>query len=451
MKYDVVIIGSGLGGLECASILARKGMRVLVLEQGTQAGGCMQSYRRGSVEYDTGFHCVGGIGEGESLYEVFRELNLLDLPWHQLDEHFDRIHIGNQTYCFAQGFDNFAMTLAKDFPEERDGLKELARLLKKSSDRIFSHDMFEKQSQTSALQYLQSIIKNPLLIDILCTPASVKGEMCRESLPLFTFLHENSECIESAWRLQGSGNMIVHSLMDDIIRMNGEVVTKARVAELVVEGRQMTKAVCDDGRTFEAETFVSDVHPASTLAMIRSNLGIYRRRISALKNTNGMFTLSLLLKPRSLRYFNWNQYIVDGDRTMMINCRVPENGTEDASQIDLLMPMPDVVFGDKTEYEVFRNRLADKCITIAERFIPRLSEMVEKRYISTPQTYNRFTLTPGGSAFGIRKDYRNPMMTYLSPRTPINNLFLTGQSLMLHGVHGVTLTAFDTCRNIINT
>lgn len=55
MKYDAVIIGSGLGGLECAHILSKAGMSVLLLERGTQAGGCLQSYRRLGLAFDTAF------------------------------------------------------------------------------------------------------------------------------------------------------------------------------------------------------------------------------------------------------------------------------------------------------------------------------------------------------------------------------------------------------------
>ena len=244
--------------------------------------------------------------------------------------------------------------------------------------------------------------------------------------------------------------MIVHSLLNDFSCMGGNIITKARVTELVVTNKRIIKAVCEDGRTFEANIFISDVHPALTVNMISSSLGIYGRRISSLKNTNGIFTVSLVLKPHSLKYFNWNQYLVKENRTIMISCRVPEDDTDYSRQIDLLLPMPDVIINRNREYEALKSSLADQYITFAEQFIPHLREMIVERYISTPLTYNRYTLTPNGSAFGIRKDFRNPMMTYLSPRTPIANLYLTGQSLMLHGVHGVTMTAFDTCKNIIN-
>ena len=62
-RHDVIIVGSGLGGLLCAGILSRAGLDVLVLEQGTQPGGCLQTYRRHGLDFDTGFHYVGGLHE----------------------------------------------------------------------------------------------------------------------------------------------------------------------------------------------------------------------------------------------------------------------------------------------------------------------------------------------------------------------------------------------------
>ena len=130
MKYDIVVVGSGLGGLECAHILSRFGKSVLVLEKGSQPGGCIQSYRRGGMLFDTGFHYVGGLGEGQSLHAAFKSLGLLRLPWVQLDRTFDRVTIGARTFSFHQGYDAFVEALAADFPQELDGLKSYANLLR---------------------------------------------------------------------------------------------------------------------------------------------------------------------------------------------------------------------------------------------------------------------------------------------------------------------------------
>ncbi len=144
----------------------------------------------------------------------------------------------------------------------------------------------------------------------------------------------------------------------------------------------------------------------------------------------------------------------------MLSARVPENGHTDVRQVDLLTPLPwslcqqwaDTRVGRRGEgYEKLKQRLADDCIKLAERVVPGLNDMVERRYTSTPLTWRDYTLSPRGSAFGVRKDCRNPLMTMLSPKTPIPNLFLTGQSLALHGVEGVTKTAFNTLETIKQT
>ena len=141
----------------------------------------------------------------------------------------------------------------------------------------------------------------------------------------------------------------------------------------------------------------------------------------------------------------------------MVSARVPEDGSAYVRQIDLLTPLPwswcqawehSRVGRRGADYEQQKDRLADACILLAERVLPGLRDMVEKRYTSTPLTWRDYTLSPCGSAFGVRKDCRQPLMTMLSTKTPIPNLLLTGQSLMLHGLEGVTMTALSTVEEI---
>ena len=76
-------------------------------------------------------------------------------------------------------------------------------------------------------------------------------------------------------------------------------------------------------------------------------------------------------------------------------------------------------------------------------------ENVESTYSSTPLTYQHYTETPEGSAYGIAKSYRNSLATLIPPRTKIENLYLTGQNLNVHGMLGVTLTAATTCGELL--
>ena len=466
MKYDVIVIGSGLGGLVCARQLAKQGRSVLVLERQSQPGGCLQSYRRGDFEFDTGLHYVGGLAEGQPLHEAFEQLGLMRLPWVRLDaDGFDCITIGRQTFPMCEGFDHFASTLGEFFPQEKNALRQYVGMLRELPP-------MEEAVEVNAYDWLSSLFRDPLLINVLSATA-MKMELRRESLPLFNFAHSMSSYIQSSWRLKGGGNKIVESLVNDIRSFGGEVVCRAEVKELVEKDGRIVAAKCPNGKTYEGSVFISDVHPQLTFGWLKdSNIvkNIFRRRIQALENTFGIFTASLVLKPNTLPYFNHNKYVfrkanvwtfhenIGGVDGVMVSCRVPEDDNY-ARQIDLLTPMPWVlckhwehtVIGRRGEiYELQKERLADDCIRLAERVIPGLRDMVEKRYTSTPLTWRDYTLSPCGSAFGIRKDCRQPLLTMLSPKTPVPNLFLTGQSLVLHGLEGVTMTAFKTLETIKN-
>ena len=457
--YDVIIIGSGLGGLVCANLLSKKGLKVLVLERQHQPGGCLQSYRRGTMMYDTGLHYVGGLAEGQPLHDIFKELELLSLPWQKLDANgFDHIMIGDREYRFAEGYENFLEMLAKDFPEDRDSLQRYIQLMQ-CTDEVW-------MQQTNAYGYLSNIIPNPLLLSVL-SGACLKMELKRDTLPLFTFVHGNAPFIQSSWRLKGDGNMIVRKLIENFTSRGGELICDAEVLELVEEYGLIKKAVCKNGRIYESRYFIGDAHPSVMLSLVKESLllkKVYRRRIENLENTNGMFTAQLLLKPGEVPYFNFNEFLYDGleawdGRGYMVSCRVPEDGSAFARQIDILTPMNISECAAWTDtypmrrgddYLQFKTQKAQQCIAVAERFLPKLHEYIQEIHTSTPLTYRDYNLSPDSSAYGIRKDAAAPLLTVLSPRTGIPNLFLTGQSLMLHGLHGVTMTAMYTTKEIID-
>ena len=105
---DIIIIGSGLGGLVCAQLLSKHGYKVLVLEKNEQFGGALQIYKRAGATLDTGVHYIGGLQKGQNLYQYFKYLGLMDkLNLHQLDiDGFDCITFegDKNEYKLAQGY-----------------------------------------------------------------------------------------------------------------------------------------------------------------------------------------------------------------------------------------------------------------------------------------------------------------------------------------------------------
>ena len=144
-RYDVVVIGSGMGGLACGAILAKEGMRVRIVEQNATPGGCLQSFRRGGRLFDTGIHYVGSLREGQIMYQYLKYFGVLpDLHVRMLDpDGFDRIHLDGQVFRHASGFERFEETLASDFPHERSGIHAYCRVLQQIGASI-SPDVLRK-------------------------------------------------------------------------------------------------------------------------------------------------------------------------------------------------------------------------------------------------------------------------------------------------------------------
>ena len=475
----VVIIGAGLGGLECGYILAKNGMQVTVLEREAQVGGCLQTFRRGAALFDTGFHYVGALKEGESLHTLFSYFDLMGLPWKQLDEDcFDEVCVGEETFAFSNSHQRFYERMSARFPKERDGLKKYVSFLKQVGDHIF--DSFQIQNEgmftnslfaRSACGFLYETIKDPLLRKVL-SGTSLKMELKESTLPLYTFAQINDSFIRSAWRLRGGGMQIAEKLVEGIRKLGGEVKTRATVTYIKEENGRLAGVTVNDEDYMEADWVISSAHPAYTVSLVgesKKMRRIYRNRIAGLDNTFGMFTASIRLKPGMLPYLNKNIYVHRSDadlwnvntlntESVLVNYSVPEEYSSTAVNIDLLTPMSwsevekwaNYPVGRRGEdYVAYKEAKAEECIRLVERRLPELRGAIDKIFTSSPLSYHSYIASAEGCAYGIRKDYNNPMFTVLTPRTPIPNLLQTGQSLNLHGILGVSMTSFFTCAEIL--
>lgn len=474
MNKRVVVIGAGLGGLQCAYILAKNGMEVTVLEQDSHIGGCLQSFRRGTTLFDTGLHYIGGLREGESLYPLFRYFNLLNLPWQQLDEDcFDEVVVGDRSFAFAAGHERFVDTLSAAFPAEREGLRIYTQFLKNVGEHIFDSFLPREASDffgsslfaRSAYDFLTDTIHDPLLRQVL-SGTSLKMELNRDTLPLYVFAQINNSFIQSAWRLRGGGQQIADHLAADICSMGGVIRTKAGVTAIEEKEGRTAGVHLHDGEFVEADYVIADIHPHEVLQLMAdcpSVRNVYRRRMQSLDDTIGMFTANIRLKPDVLPYENRNIFVhrENADlwniNTEQVNS-VMVSFYPDQPAIDLLTPMKwsDVAqWADKPvgrrgeDYVAYKNNKVEQCVRLIEHRLPSLRDAIDHVYTSSPLTYHRYTRTHDGSSFGIRKDWHSPMTTVLTPRTPIQNVLLTGQNLNLHGILGVSMTSVFTTAEVL--
>lgn len=513
--HQVIVIGSGLGSLVTAVTLQRYGYDVTVIERQHQCGGCMQSFQRAGYQWDTGLHYVGALDHGQTLGEIFRTLGLMDLPWQRLDaDAFDRIYMPAGQYTFSCGYEQFADNLARQFPHQREALHSYVQTLQ---DLAQIHGLDTPHTTTatpptSALEalsrgawpYLEETFQDPMLRQVV-SAAAMRLELHRDTLPLFTFAHNNAGFIQSAWRLAAPGRSLVDHLLHTLQQAGGHILRDLAVTTITEDQGHVSGCITSDGRHHHAPIVVSGIHPALTAEMAATCPSIrpsFRRRLTRLDNTAGMITVQLLLHPQRIPYFNHNKYVYTHNdvwdldtatdrRGILITCRPADvhasednqsadvhasehnifadtlasehNPSLEASapytrQIDILSPMAwdrvaewaDTTVGHRPEsYRRFKECEAQTLIDLAATVIPGLREAIAAIYVSTPLTYRDYNLTPHGSAFGIRKDYHAPLLAALSATTPLPGLYLNGQSLMIHGVEGTTITAIRTAQQIM--
>ncbi len=410
---DAVVIGSGLGGLVCASILSRNGYRVTVLEKGAQAGGCLQSFVRGGIRFDTGFHSVAALAPGEPLYRVFKPLGLMDLPWKK---------VSSPDEVVVEGVPHF---LPK--PAELPELQRLAPL---------AYDIGMDFSETAALSALGWLRRSGLDEKVLLG-ARLRLQSPLEEVSLHEYAHITYHFLNGSWRLEGGGKVLADALEADIRARGGFVLTRKEAVEINPDDTGTCCRVrCADGSVYEG-IVVSDIHPLLTAALVKPRLrSSYLKRLSVLRNGNGIFTTYIKLKQKKIRF---------QDHAISIDGMLVHFGSADEEGYALSVDLMRQVDGPVQDREAF----AQDCIRKASVRFPELEESVEAFWTSTPETWQRFTGSPGGSAYGILKEYKRLSVCVVSPRTPLPGLYLTGQNLGLHGVLGVSYTAVRTCSVIL--
>ncbi|MFK5856082.1 MAG: NAD(P)/FAD-dependent oxidoreductase [Bacteroidota bacterium] len=483
-KYDIIIIGSGLGGLQCGVILGRKGYKVLVLEQNHQIGGALQTFKRNGCTFSTGMHYIGSLDEGQSLHKIFKYFNLFDgIKYKRLDETaFDIFNINGIEYRFPIGFDNFEKQMCEYFPDEQDAISKYIAETYKAVDTQGPFLLQETKGKLADVRdymalntwdFICSLTKNPQLRQVLSALNFVYAGV-KEKTPFYLHAIINYHYILSSYRVEGNSSIIAKKLSDQIIKLGGEVLTRKEVVNLVIDDNKISAVETKDHMKYEADNIISNVHPATTMDMIGEG-GIkksFRNRMKKKENTMSAFAVHIILKENTFKYINANyNYYKQEDvwyasyyseekwpEHYFMHLGTPEKGSEYTTCIGLLTHMKfdevakwkDLPLNRRgADYMEFKNRKAEQLIELASERFPELVGNIVDYNVSTPLTFKDYLRSPLGSIYGTLRDSNNPVGSYISPRTKISNLFFTGQNLNLHGVLGVSLSSILTCGEFV--
>ena len=487
--YDVVIIGSGLGGLLSAVILAKEGMKVCVLEKDKQIGGCLQTFSFQKTVFDSCVHYIGGLGEGHTLNKIFQYAGILDkLKLKSFDENgFDRIVLNEDdlSYPLAVGFNNFVEQLIPYFPKEREDLEGYIKVLTTVGDhfplyrlRLGSPDEKAIIAGWSLTETLSNITQNRKLQNVLAgNNLLYAGE--KDVSPFYLHALVSESYIHSAHKVVPGSSEIAKHLWRELLSLGGTIYRNTEIVELVERNGRLEYAESLGGQRFYGRQFIANIHPNALFRILESKLirPAYRKRLLDIRQTTSAFMVNLVLNPGTVPFRDYNIYWHAHEDVWRAVKYLPEEwplnyalyftgsqrheGYAESLSILTYMHYDEVKQWADTsnhsgheedrgpEYEDFKQRRTELLLEKVYRRLPELRGNIIAASSATPLTYRDYTATPEGALYGTLKDVRKPAETTVSTRTRIPNLLLTGQNVNLHGVLGVSITAIATCAELI--
>ncbi|ASK30940.1 all-trans-retinol 13,14-reductase [Chryseobacterium sp. T16E-39] len=489
-EYDILVIGSGLGGLVSALILAKEGLKVCVLEKNNQYGGNLQTFSRNKLIFDTGVHYLGGLSKGQNLNQFFSYLEIMDdLEIEQMDvDGFDKITFNGDEieYPHAQGYDNFVLQLVEFFPDEKENLERYCEEIQYICSHFprfnvtGSNHYNDEVLHLNTRRFIESITSDKKLQSVLLGSNFLYGGDS-ENTPFYVHALTVNSYIQSAYKCVKGGSQISRLLIRKLREYGAEVHKHAEVSEMVFNDDEVLVAVkTRNGKEYAARKFISNIEIRSTIQLIGEKRlrKSFLNRVLSWEPVSSCFSVYLVLKPNTIPYFNNNVYHYSTEElawnaccykkemwpeTYMLSSTASRPHPEFAESITAIsyMDFEEVKTWQNTvstvveehergsAYEEFKLDKAYKMIDALEKKIPGLKKVITNIYTSSPLSYRDYIGSFEGNMYGYVKSSENPLKTMVSPKTKIDNLFLTGQSVNMHGILGVTIGAFNTCAEIV--
>jgi phytoene desaturase len=462
MDYDVIIIGAGLGGLVCGTLLAQKGLRVAIFEKKATVGGCCTSFTRKGFTFDLSVQSIGGCKKGGRLWRLLNDLEVRDnielLPLNPAREyHFPGMRI--KQYA---DLDAHVEYLASLFPGEREGIYQVYRTyqaLAEELDRVphslswFDPARVEREFpcifryRGETLQgMLDAFITDPRLKVILGVRSSYA------LLPPSRFSVIAMASLEMSYLeggvavLQGKMEDLPLLLSEGLLKQRGELYTRHEVKEIMVQGGKARGVRLKNGETATAQSVVSNADAFSTfLRMIKKETlpPGWAKRLKGMKPSFSYFIIYLGVEGQLDLPCSNNEvfphYDLEKEYQFLEKGHIPPSPSYYLLAPSVANPShaPEghstVCLSYKAPYRLqggwdtgAKDALGKQLISQAEAIVPDLRRRVVLHISASPVTIERMTGNRWGAAYGWAQTPRQAGIYRLNRISPIDGLYLAG-------------------------
>jgi all-trans-retinol 13,14-reductase len=492
--YDALVIGSGIGGLTTAALLAELGWRVAVFEQHYTAGGATHSYERAGYEWDVGVHYLGDMGARTTVRRLMDFLTQGQLDWAPMDPHYDRFFIGDRVYDAVAGRAAFRDNLVAHFPREAQAIERYLELLGEVSrgmrtltlDRTLPpwaaavagpllRRRLPRSFDRTTWDVLSELTDDPELIAVLTGQWGDMGlppkrsSFVIQALIAKHYLHGGFYPVGGAWR-------IADTILPRIRATGGEVFTYARVEQVLVKEGRTRGVRMADGTEIAARCVISDAGAINTFARLLpaeiagqhgydrliervkpsiGHLGVYIG-LEATAAEIGLPKTNYWIYPGSDYDAALDRFLADpSDPFPAVYISFPSAKDPDFARrrpgkatIEIVAPAPYETFApwaERTwgqrgeEYEALKQRYGERLLEHLYDKVPQVRGRIDYWEVSTPLSMKWFCGWERGELYGLDHDPSRMRQRWLRPRTKVPGLWLTGQDIMSCGVSGAMM------------
>ena len=471
MRYDVVVIGAGLSGLAAASLLAKRGLHVAVVDNNYEPGGSCGIFKRGNITFDQGAAMLFGFGD--------KGFNAHRFVFNCLEEPIDVIK-HDLLYCvnfkgkrirFWPDIDMFAEELAQVFPSEKENIKRFYHDL----ETMYRHVMVERPSydtpdETDRKESLKGLLRHPvsyarflsyinksakdLLDKYFSDPEIFKFFDKLTSTYCYTTVEESPAVLAAimfvdnhvggSYYPAGSTLFLPGKLEKSIEENGGDMLLDNEVVRIVFDGEHPSGVELRDSSNICADDIIYSGTVWNLYGKLIDKAHLTTQRIQ-------WAAAQVPTHPSVVLYAHIDKGVIPED-TAPIEMLVGNPDLLDETEVTVyILSIDDRTLCDENSHVVvaigptFANwdyKGVDDYLLGKEREKARLIAVLEKRFpgfaegvcyaeVATPRTIERYTLKNGGAVAGPKQVLGQHMLHRLHTRSEWDNLFCCGESTVM--------------------